>query len=152
MSAQRDKLWYLLHDRDGRVAELDIKLDRLDIEIDGLQRSRYEETKTKLEKLGIDTSNYRPPPPLLASEQRCLNHIRPDDDIEALVIAATETPLDRAYREYLATRSATDEEHTDNSGQPILWRGLGQVLAIRCWPAFPAQPGDGGARSSSGSR
>ena len=70
------------------MAELDIKLDRIDIEIDGLRRIQHEETKARLERLGIDTSNYRLPPPLLASEQRCTNHLRPDDDIEALVKAA----------------------------------------------------------------
>ena len=126
MSAPRDKLWYWLHDQDGQVAELEIKLDRLDIEIDGLQRIRYEETKERLEQLGIDTSNYRPAPPLLASEQRCTNHLRDDDDIEALVIAATETPLDRTYREFLAARSTTD-----TSGPPIIRRGIGQVLGVR---------------------
>ncbi len=90
MSARRDKLWYWLHDQDGQVAELDIKLDRIDIEIDGLRRIQYEETKAKLEQLGIDTSNYRPPPHIHRSEQRCSNHLRPDDDIGALVAAAQE--------------------------------------------------------------
>jgi hypothetical protein len=72
-----------------------------------MQRVRHEETKAKLERLGFDTSNYRPPPPLLASEQRRRNHIQPDDDIEAIIVAAKETALDHAYREYLAARSAT---------------------------------------------
>ena len=120
MSASRDKLWYLLHDTDGEVAKLDIKLDILDAEIDALQRIRYEETKEKLERLGIDTAKYRPPPRPLASEQRCTNHIRPDDDIEAIVVAAKETKLDRAYREYLAARSAADEEIVHD--QPVLVR------------------------------
>ena len=91
---RRDKLWYWLHDQDDQVAEIDIKLDRADIEIDGLRRIGFEETKARLERLGIDTTNYRPPPHIPRSEQRCTNHLRPDDDIEALVIAATETKLD----------------------------------------------------------
>lgn len=65
------------------------------------------------------------------SEQRCTNHLRPDDDIEALVIAATESPLDRLYREHLAARSATDEKNTDAGGAPIIRRGIGQVLGVR---------------------
>jgi hypothetical protein len=73
-TVHRDKLWYWLHDQDGRVAELDIKLDILDAEIHALQTIKHEETRTKLERLGFDVSNYRPPPPLLPSEQRCLNH------------------------------------------------------------------------------
>jgi hypothetical protein len=94
MSTPRDKLWYRPHDQDGPVAELDIRLDCIDIEIDALRRLRYEETKAKLEQLGIDTSKYcPPPPPLLASEQRCTNNLRPNDDIEAIVIAAKERPL-----------------------------------------------------------
>lgn len=131
MSARRDKLWYWLHDQDGQVAELDIKLDRIDIEIDGLRRIQYEETKAKLEQLGIDTSNYRPPPHIHRSEQRCSNHLRPDDDIGALVTAAQERPLDRAYREHLAARSAADEETVDTGGALLIRPGIGQVLGVR---------------------
>ena len=105
-SIRCDKLWYWLNDRDGQVAELDIKLDRIDIEIDGLRRIAFEETKARLERLGIDTSNYRPAPPLVAHEQRCTRHLRPDDDIDALVIAAKKSPLDRLYREHVADRKA----------------------------------------------
>ena len=131
MSARRDKLWYWLHDQDGQVAELDIKLDRIDIEIDGLRRIQYEETKAKLEQLGIDTSNYRPPPHIHRSEQRCSNHLRPRDDIGALVTAAQERPLDRAYREHLAARSAADEETVDTGGALLIRPGIGQVLGVR---------------------
>ncbi len=131
MSARRDKLWYWLHDQDGQVAELDIKLDRIDIEIDCLRRIQYEETKAKLEQLGIDTSNYRPPPHIHRSEQRCSNHLRPDDDIGALVTAAQERPLDRAYREHLAARSAADEETVDTGGALLIRPGIGQVLGVR---------------------
>ena len=132
MSGPRDPLWYWLHDQDGRVAELEIKLDRLDIEIDGLNRIRYEEKKARLEQLGIDTSNYRPMPPMLEREQRCVNHLRDDDDIEALVIAAQETELDRMYREHLAARAATDDERNlDTAGRTIVRRGIGQVLGVR---------------------
>ena len=113
------------------MAELDIKLDRIDIEIHGLGRMQHEETKARLERLGIDTLNYRLPPPLLASEQRCTNHLHPDDDIEALVKAATETKLDHMYREHLAAQSATDEETVDTSGEPIIRRGIAQVLGVR---------------------
>jgi hypothetical protein len=109
---RRDKAWYLVHDQDGQVAERDIKLDCIDIEINGLQRVLYEETKAKLERIGIDTSNYRPPPPLHPSEQRCRNHVRPDDDVEAIIIAAKERPLDRLYREYLAARSPNAANHS----------------------------------------
>ena len=105
---RRDKAWYLVNDRDGRVAALDIRLDMIDIEIDGLRRIRYEDTRAALERLGFDTSDYRPPPRLLASEHRCTNHIGPNDDIEAIIVAAKESKLDRAYREHLATRSAAN--------------------------------------------
>ena len=130
ISEPRTRLWYWLSDHDV-AAELDIKLDRIDIEIDGLQRIRYEETKTRLGRLGIDTTNFRPPPPLSEHEQRCTRHLRDDDDdIEALVIAAKESPLDRLYREHVA-RTAADEEAVDPSGQLIVRRGIGQVLSVR---------------------
>jgi hypothetical protein len=105
VSGRRDKLWYLRNDRGGEVAELDIQLDRIDIEIDGLRALRYEETKAKLERLGFDTSKYRPPPRRLVSEQRCINHVRPDDDVEAIVIAGKEresgSTLDRLYADHV---------------------------------------------------
>lgn len=103
MSTQRNKLWYWLNDKDGRVAALDIELDCLDIEIDALQRIRHEETRERLQRLGIDTTNYQPSPQRLQSEQRCIKHFTDDDDIEALV-AASERPLDRAYREHINAR------------------------------------------------
>lgn len=103
-SIRRDKAWYLVHDKDGQVAELDRALDRIDIEIDGLRRIASEETKARLERLGIDTSGYREAPHMHRSEQRCVNHVRPDDDVEAIIIAAQEKPLDRAYREYIASQ------------------------------------------------
>ena len=56
MSATRGPLWYLIHDRDGQLAGLDIKLERIDMEIDGLRRIRHQETKAKLEQLGFDVS------------------------------------------------------------------------------------------------
>ena len=111
------------------MAALDIKLDRIDIEIDGLQRIRYAEVKARLEALGINTSNFRPPPPMLEHEQRCTRHLRDDDDFEALVRAAKESPLDRLYREHVA-RSGP-KVGSDTRGKPITRRGIGQVLGIR---------------------
>jgi hypothetical protein len=123
MSVHRDKAWYLVNDRDGKVAQLDIELDRLDIETDALRRIQHQETKARLERLGFDTTNYRPPPRTLRSEQRCLNHIGPEDDIEAIVIAATEHPLDRAYREHIAARDNLKLQPGDTviygNGRPI---------------------------------
>jgi hypothetical protein len=110
VSDRRDKLWYLINDRGGEVAELDIRLDCIDMEIDGLRALRYEETKAKLERLGFDTAKYRPPPQLRSFEQRCTNHVRPDDDVEALIVAAKgseESALDRVYREHRATAADT---------------------------------------------
>jgi hypothetical protein len=112
------------------VAELDIKLDRIDIEIDGLQRIRYEETKARLEALGIDTSNYRPPPPLTERELRCSGHLRPDDDVGALVREAKRTKLDRDFDEFIASRSPTVKT-VDTSGQLLVRRGIDQVLGTR---------------------
>ena len=107
MSDRRDKLWYLINDRGGEVAELDIRLDCIDMEIDGLRALRYQETKAKLERLGFDTANYRPPPQLRSFEQRCRSHVRPDDDVEAIVIAAKEresgSTLDRLYADHVLT-------------------------------------------------
>lgn len=123
MSAQRNKLWYWLNDKDGKVAELDIELDCLDIEIAGLRRIQYEETKAKLERLGLDTTNYRPSPLPLRGEQRCINHFIDGDDIEALVIAASERPLDRAYREHINARDNLQLQPGDKvihgDGRPI---------------------------------
>jgi hypothetical protein len=73
----------------------------------------------------------RAPPHIHPSEQRCTDHFGDDDDIEALVIAARETELDRAYREHLAARTATNENNTDTNGQPIIRRSLAQVLGGR---------------------
>jgi hypothetical protein len=111
MSAPRSKVWYLLHDSTGEVAAREVRLDCGAIEINGLQRVLYEETKEKLQRIGIDTSNYRPPPPLHPSEQRCRNHVRPGDDVEAILNAAKERPLDRLYREHLAARCANAANH-----------------------------------------
>jgi hypothetical protein len=61
MSGTRDALWYLLHDRDGEVAELERRLDVVDFEINALRRMQHEDTKARLERLGFDTSNYKPP-------------------------------------------------------------------------------------------
>ena len=59
--------------------------------------------------MDFDADQYPPPLPLHPCEQRCTNHIRPDDDIEAIVIAAKGSALDRAYREHLTARSAADQ-------------------------------------------
>jgi hypothetical protein len=105
VSDRRDKLWYLINDRGGEVAELEIRLDRADLEIDGLRRIQWEETRDRLQRLGFDVSKYRPPPQLRLFEQRCANHIGPDDDVEALVIAAKEREsgrtLDRLYADHV---------------------------------------------------
>lgn len=60
---------------------------------------------------------------------RCSNHTDPDDDIEALVIEAKETKLDRAYREHRARSSAG--ETADSSGETIVRRRIGEVLGVR---------------------
>ena len=127
-SVRRGPAWYLVHDKDGQVAELDRKLDLLDAEIHTLQTVRYEETRERLQRLGIDVSNYRPPPPLLEGEQRRLSHVRDDDDIEAIVAAAQEKPLDRAYREHIASRTAAESSvvSTASAGDPRLRRGSSQ--------------------------
>jgi len=93
---ERDKLRDLLVDRDGQLHALDVKADMLTIEIDGEFRLRYEETKQRLERLGFDVSRYRPTPARHPSEER--SHI----DVEAVVVAAHDRPIDRLYREFLA--------------------------------------------------
>ena len=93
---QRDRLRELLVDYDGQLHALDVKADMLTIEIDGELRLRYEKNKQRLERLGFDVSRYRPTPARRPCEER--SHI----DVEALVTAATERPLDRLYREFLA--------------------------------------------------
>ena len=130
MSAARDKLWYLLHDPVGEIAEVERRLDRIDAEIHGWQTIRHAEVKARLEALGIDTTNYRPPPPILEREQRCTNHLRPDDDVEALVREAKRSKLDRAYDEFIAARSPAVNA-VDTSGQLLVRRGIGQVLGVR---------------------
>jgi hypothetical protein len=122
MSVVRDKLWYLLNDKSGELAALELELDVLDAEIDAERRVVYERTKAGLERLGFDTSNYRPPPYIARGEQRCLGHLTEDDDIEALVVAAQETALERAYREHL--------EHRAPKGERTVRRALGQVLGV----------------------
>ena len=52
------------------------------------------------------------------------SHVRDDDDVEALVIAAKETKLDRAWREHLEARAATNS-------QTIIRRNIGQITALR---------------------
>ena len=123
MSAGRDKLWYLVHDRGGELREIDIELDVIDLEINALQRIGHEETKARLDALGIDTSKFRPPPPLHRSEQRCTNHPA-GDEIESLILEAQESKLDKVYREHLA------EEEIVETGV-IRRYGCGQVLGVR---------------------
>ena len=57
--------------------------------------------------------------------------MRSGDDVETLVNAAKERPLDRLYREYLAARSAADEETVDTGGALLIRPGIGQVLGVR---------------------
>ena len=53
------------------------------------------------------------------------SHVRDDDDVEALVIAAKEKmKLDRAWREHLEARAATNS-------QTIIRRNIGQITALR---------------------
>ncbi len=106
MSDGRDKVWYLVHDRGGELAAIEVPQDVIDMEINGLQRLEHAATKARLDALGIDTSKFREPPPLHRAEQRCSNHVGPDDDVEALILEAQESELDKAYREHLASRSA----------------------------------------------
>ena len=88
---------------------------------------RYRETKEKLEQAGIDTSRYRPTPSRHPSEVRSRTNFNDDaDDIDPLVLAAKETPLERAWREHRA--KGTVIHHPPNT---VLHRAIGRVTAIR---------------------
>ena len=126
----RDKLWYLLNDPSGEIAEIERRLDRLDIEIDGRRRLASEENRERLERLGVDVSNHKPAPHLHPSELRCTNHLRPDDDVEQLIIEAKRSKLDRAYDEFIVARAAANET-VDTSEQLIRRPSIGQVLGVR---------------------
>ena len=121
----RDKLWYFIHDQDGKVAELDRELDLLDLDIALTQRHQFRETKRRLDDHGLDTTNYKPIPLPRPQEERSYNHFRDDDDIEALVIAATETPLTAP---------------TANSSSPA--KASGYNPAKRCSTGTAAAPSD----------
>ena len=56
MSVRRGPAWFLCHDKDGEIAAIERQADRIDIQIDGLQRIRHAEVKARLERLGYDTS------------------------------------------------------------------------------------------------
>jgi hypothetical protein len=73
-------------------------------------------------------SGYREAPHIHRGEQRCTNHLGPSDDVEALVIEAKETKLDRAYHEHMPRSSAG--ETGDSSEQLLVRRGIGQVLGV----------------------
>ena len=95
----RAKLANLLNDPTGEVAELALRLDVLDGQIWDERFVQYLETRERLQRLGIDVSKFRPPPRPARSEQRSVHHVGKNDDLEELVTAATESPLDRLYRE-----------------------------------------------------
>jgi hypothetical protein len=102
----RDKLWYLVHDRGGELAELDLQLDLIDAAIADEHHLQFEATKQQLERIGYDTSKLTPPPRPRHYEQRTARHVRHGDDVEALILDAQESALDRVYREHLQTRAS----------------------------------------------
>ena len=79
MSDSRDKAWYLIPDKGGQVAELEVRTDVLDWEISYERQRRHEETRDRLARLGYDVSDYKPLPPIHRNEQRCLEHFDPRD-------------------------------------------------------------------------
>jgi hypothetical protein len=79
---------------------------------------QYEETKERLERLGIDVSRYRPPPPLQPFEQFC-----------------TSWPTNAEYQAFEATK-----EHRRRAGpapadplqpQRLIRPGIGRVTGVR---------------------
>lgn len=107
------------------MAELDTQLEILDWELGRFDC--FEETRAELEQLG---SMYRTPGRASTTARAATNHICPADDIEALIVAAQESPLDRAYREYRATMAN------------VVWASL-QGCPLKEWArlaavAFPA--------------
>jgi hypothetical protein len=99
MNGERDKLWYLLKDQEVQVTQREVRLDVLDALIDDERRLQYQQTGAQLQRINFNVSNYLPPPRRLRSEQRSAHHVGPGDDVEALVRAAQESPLDRAHRD-----------------------------------------------------
>jgi len=115
-----EKLTNLLRDRDGQLYELALQLDLLDMEINGLQRLRHEETKQRLDALGIDTSKFKPVPPLHCSELHSPRHVTPDDDIEELVATAKgQRLLDLAYADLAAARCCASGKRANPRGYAV---------------------------------
>lgn len=112
-----DKLTDLMRDPTGEVAELALRLDVLDTQIWDERFLQYQETKAKLDALGIDTTRFSPPPRPARAEQRSTRHFGASDDIGELIAAAKEeSPLDRLYREHLADTEPVPD------GAPLLRR------------------------------
>ena len=123
----RDKLWYLLNDPSGEIAELERRLDRLDIEIDGRRRLASEANRERLERLGVDVSNYKPAPHLHPSELRCTNHLHPDDAAHHRGQAIEARCRLRRVRGC----SLSTDQPVSRNGQSIVRRGIGQMLGVR---------------------
>ena len=71
----RTKLENLMRDKDGQIAELALKLDLLDAAIWDERLLQYQETKARLERIGVDVSKFRPPPRPGRAEQRSAQHV-----------------------------------------------------------------------------
>jgi hypothetical protein len=130
VSIRRDKLWYWLHDQDGRVAEPDIKLDCLDIEIDGPYPSA---AKPRRAAAGTST-----PEPMAAAaaprvEQRCMDtyattttskrsSLSPRNARSTARTAAPHRPLDHRYGGTPASPTRSRTPAGSSGGQTNLVR------------------------------
>ena len=121
----RTKLENLLADKDGQIAELALRLDLLDAAIWDERFLQYQETKARLQRLGFDVSKFRPAPRPGPAEQRSEHHVYETDDLEELLAAAKESPLDRLAREHLV-----DEEPVPEPA-PLIRRYFKTELHVR---------------------
>ena len=96
----------LRRDPTGQLAETASELVMLDLEINLLQRVTHEERKARVEALGIDVSNYGPPPPLHPSELRPSHRTITADEIDRVLTAAQENPMTASGANTRNTRRA----------------------------------------------
>jgi hypothetical protein len=95
----------LLLARDSELYDAARRLDAIEWAVEDERLLQYRATKDRLDRLGFDVTNYRPPLRPHRSERRTEAHVTTTDDVEQLITAAKRAArpsLDDLYREHIA--------------------------------------------------
>jgi hypothetical protein len=125
VSKAEEKLWRLTTDKGRQAAAYEVQLDALDEMIWRERCHQHEQIRRRLENIGINTANYRPPARPHPSQLHTRRHLQPGDDIERLV---EEARAEERLRRLAA--DATTPGRPQREGN-IYRPAIGRVLGIR---------------------